>query len=128
MSTDRSCCTQTRAPENVGERCGMDAVSLSIVAEEELEHARGASSCRSARTIHGGRDRVLRETVIALLAGHDLAEHESPGEATVQVLHGHVRLVSAGDAVDPDFREGCEPRVEKSGGGFASERDELEAA
>jgi quercetin dioxygenase-like cupin family protein len=40
----------------------------------------------------------MRQTVIALCAGRQLAEHENPGEATVQVLHGRVRLV-AGDTV-----------------------------
>jgi quercetin dioxygenase-like cupin family protein len=35
--------------------------------------------------------------VIALLAGRGLDEHESPGEATLQVLSGRVRL-EAGDA------------------------------
>src|SRR5699024_4243148 len=43
-------------------------------------------------TIHGGRDHALRQTVIALAGGEDLGEHESPGEATLQVLRGHVRL------------------------------------
>lgn len=72
----------------------MDSTSLLAIADEELETARGASSARSARTVHGGHDRALRETVIALLGGHELAEHESPGEATLQVLRGHVRLRS----------------------------------
>ena len=70
----------------------MDGISLSTLAHEHLEAARSSSSARSARTIHGGHDRSLRETVIALLAGHELAEHESPGEATLQVLEGRVRL------------------------------------
>ena len=39
---------------------------------------------------------MLRQTVIAMLKGAVLAEHESPGEATVYVLRGRVRL-SAGD-------------------------------
>ena len=34
--------------------------------------------------------------MIALCAGRELAEHENPGEATLQVLRGRVRLV-AGD-------------------------------
>jgi quercetin dioxygenase-like cupin family protein len=37
---------------------------------------------------------------LALLAGHDLSEHDSPGEATLQVLQGHVRLTTSGDARD----------------------------
>lgn len=76
----------------------MDSTSLQSVADAELAAARAASSSRSARTIHGGHDRSLRETVIALVAGHELAEHESPGEATLQVLRGRVRL-TAGDDV-----------------------------
>ena len=44
----------------------------------------------------GGHERVLRQTVIAMAAGRRLEEHENPGEATVYVLSGRVRL-SAGD-------------------------------
>ena len=43
-------------------------------------------------------DRALRETVIALLAGHELNDHESPGEATLQVLRGRVRVSSDEDS------------------------------
>ena len=66
----------------------MDGISLSALVDENLEAARSSSSARSARTIHGGHDRSLRETVIALLSGHELAEHESPGEATVGIRPG----------------------------------------
>mgnify|MGYP006264136647 FL=1 len=38
---------------------------------------------------------MLRQTVIAMVSGASLAEHESPGEASVHVLSGRVRL-SAG--------------------------------
>ena len=48
-------------------------------------------------TVVGGHERVLRQTVIAMIGGSVLAEHESPGESTVYVLGGRVRL-SAGDA------------------------------
>ena len=72
----------------------MESTSLSSLSASELEAARGASSGRSALTIHGGHDRSLRETVIALVSGRELSEHESPGEATLQVLTGRVRLTS----------------------------------
>jgi quercetin dioxygenase-like cupin family protein len=75
----------------------MDNISLTALAREQLELAQGSSSGRSARTVHGGREHRLRQTVIALVAGRRLDEHESPEEATVHVLHGRVRLV-AGDA------------------------------
>ena len=70
--------------------------SLPDVVQEHLERARKGSAGRSAHTVHGGHDKHLRQTVIALLAGRDLEEHESPGEATLQVLVGRIRL-EAGD-------------------------------
>jgi quercetin dioxygenase-like cupin family protein len=76
----------------------MESTSLSSLAEAQLEAARGAASGRSAQTIHGGHDRSLRETMIALVSGSALSEHESPGEATLQVVQGRVRLSSGEDA------------------------------
>ena len=54
----------------------------------QLKIAREASSGRSAKTVYGGHEHVLRQTLIALAAGHRLDEHDNPGEATVHVLHG----------------------------------------
>lgn len=72
----------------------MDNVSLKALSREHLERARMASSGRSSQTVYGGQEHVLRQTLIALAAGQRLDEHENPGEATVQVLHGRVRLVA----------------------------------
>ncbi len=74
----------------------MEKSSLTALAREQLKIAQQASSGRSARTVYGGHEHVLRQTLIALAAGHKLDEHDNPGEATVHVLHGRVRL-SAGD-------------------------------
>jgi quercetin dioxygenase-like cupin family protein len=74
----------------------MDNSSLTALAREHLERARTASSGRSSQTVYGGQQHALRQTLIALAAGQRLDEHENPGEATVHVLHGRVRLV-AGD-------------------------------
>ena len=49
-------------------------------------------------SVYGGHEHALRQTVLALSAGAALNEHESPGEATIQVLHGRVRL-TAGQTV-----------------------------
>jgi quercetin dioxygenase-like cupin family protein len=54
-----------------------------------LAEARQAHSGRAAYTLHGGHAHELRQTMMALLAGRQLAEHESPGESTLQVLQGH---------------------------------------
>lgn len=72
----------------------MNKVSLDAIAREQLAKASAGSSGRSAETVNGGHERVLRQTVIALTTGTTLAEHESPGEATLLVLSGRVRLSS----------------------------------
>lgn len=72
----------------------MDSLSLAAVVAEQVALAGAATSGRSARTIHGGHEHALRQTVLALSAGRGLDDHESPGEATLQVLSGRVRLVA----------------------------------
>ena len=76
----------------------MQKSSLDALARELLAAASASSSGRAARTVYGGHEHVLRQTVIALAAGQTLAEHENPGEATVHVLHGRVRLASGPDS------------------------------
>lgn len=70
----------------------MDKLSLVATAREQSRKAQTAGAGRSAQRVHGRHDRSLRQTVIALAAGSTLAEHENPGEATVQVLSGRVRM------------------------------------
>ncbi|MEV4471311.1 hypothetical protein [Nonomuraea sp. NPDC049504] len=43
----------------------------------------------------------MRQTVMALRQGEHMHEREHPGEVTVHVLHGLVRLVA-----EPDSRDG----------------------
>lgn len=74
----------------------MEKSSLTALVRQQLNLAQNASSGRSSHTVYGGHEHVLRQTVIALAAGQMLDEHENPGEATVHVLHGRVRL-AAGD-------------------------------
>lgn len=72
--------------------------SLAEVAQTQLAVAQRAANGRASATVYGGHEHALRQTVIALTGGQELAEHESPGEATVQVLHGRVEM-RAGDDV-----------------------------
>ena len=74
----------------------MPTTNVTEMARQHLRNAASASSHRSAETVYGGHEHALRQTVIALTAGTSLAEHENPGEATLLVLHGSVRL-HAGD-------------------------------
>jgi hypothetical protein len=53
----------------------MQKLSLDALAREEVQTARQASSGRSARTVFGGHEHVLRQTVIALLVGRALGDH-----------------------------------------------------
>lgn len=78
----------------------MDSVSLTQLADQHLDTARLSSSGRSAHTVHGGHDHQLRQTLIALIAGRELSEHQSPGQTTLQVLRGHVRLATGDDSWD----------------------------
>lgn len=95
----------------------MQKLSLEALSRQHLERAVAASTGRSSQTVYGGHERVLRQTLIALSAGGVLSEHENPGEATVLVLRGRVRLVSedaswegmAGDLlIVPEARHGLE--------------------
>ncbi|MGH3561399.1 MAG: cupin domain-containing protein [Mycobacterium sp.] len=76
----------------------MESISLDKLAAEKLAEAQQAHSGRSAHTIYGGATHHLRQTLVALRAGEALAEHDSPGEATLQVLRGRVRLTVGADA------------------------------
>lgn len=76
----------------------MHKYSLDSIGREQQQKAAAAPAKRAAETVYGGRECVLRQTVVALGGGSELAEHDSPGEATVLVLTGRIRLVAGEDA------------------------------
>ncbi|MEV7804465.1 LuxR family transcriptional regulator [Microbispora sp. NPDC088329] len=78
----------------------MTKVALTALVRDLLTRARTTDNGRSATTVHGGHDRSLRQTVMALRQGEHIHEHEHPGEVTVHVLHGRVRLVAGPDSWD----------------------------
>jgi|SRR2546430_6894583 len=78
----------------------MRKLSLDAVAREQLKLAKENSNQRSAKTVYGGHEHALRQSVIALAAGAVMADHISPGEATLHVLQGRVRLTSGKDTWD----------------------------
>ena len=92
----------------------MQKMSLQALARNQLELAAAAPSGRSAHTVYGGHEQVLRQTLIALTAGTSLSEHENPGEATVQVLSGRVRLLAGGDSSYPPPDTPCTPSTMRS--------------
>lgn len=84
-----------RTESNVDQQMGtmdMDALSMTALADAQLNAARGARVGRAAHTVYGGQDCALRQTLLALAEGQRLDEHENPGEATLFVLDGRVQL------------------------------------
>ena len=75
----------------------MQKLSLEAVARELLARAAETTGGRAAQTVIGGHEKVLRQTVIAIVKDAELTEHANPGEASVYVLHGRV-LLAAGDS------------------------------
>jgi quercetin dioxygenase-like cupin family protein len=71
---------------------------LADVGADAIRSAASAPARRAALTLVGGATAPLRQTVLALLAGVQLAEHEAPGTATLQVLRGSVRLTAGDDS------------------------------
>lgn len=63
---------------------------LSALAAEHLAAATAAPRGRSAQLVTN--DGPLRQSVIALRGGEQIAEHNAPTAATLQVLLGTVRL------------------------------------
>jgi quercetin dioxygenase-like cupin family protein len=75
-------------------------MSLDALAREHASRAASDSTGRSSTTVFGGHECVLRQTLTALQAGRTMSEHNNPGEATVFVLKGRIRLVAGDDAWD----------------------------
>ena len=83
----------------------MESIGLMESAEKQLELARGARSRRASTALVGDRDSRLRLHLMALAAGTALDEHESPGEATLHVLVGRVRLIAGSRSLTLDAGE-----------------------
>lgn len=78
--------------------------SLPAAVAQVLTAATESSAGRSAHTLTPGAHAPLKQTLLALRGGESLNEHESPGAATLQVLHGRVRLVAG--ALEVEMGEG----------------------
>lgn len=76
----------------------MAELNVNDIATELTEKASGGDAGRASLTLYGGHDKSLRQTLIVLLEGHELAEHASPGEATLLVFNGRVRLSTEADS------------------------------
>lgn len=75
-------------------------VTLVELGDEVLAQARELQTGRSARTLTPGAGAPLKQTLLALTEGAELAEHRAPGSATIQVLRGEVHLRAAGTTLE----------------------------
>jgi quercetin dioxygenase-like cupin family protein len=75
----------------------MQKHSLDALARELLEAASRSPAGRSATTVVGGHEHVLRQTIVALTSGAVLSDHENPGEATLYVVSGRVEVIAGED-------------------------------
>lgn len=69
--------------------------NVETIADELAAKATESPAGRAAKHLSGGPGSTMTHTVIALTEGSELSEHENPGEATVLVLAGHVRMEEA---------------------------------
>ena len=60
----------------------MQKHSLEALARELSAKAAAVKGGRAAETVLGGHEKVLRQTVIAMVKDAELTEHANPGEAT----------------------------------------------
>ncbi|SDT18292.1 hypothetical protein SAMN04489751_4029 [Brevibacterium sandarakinum] len=67
--------------------------NLAELTDELLNKARSANSGRAAHGVYSGQ--YLKQALLTLTAGTTMAEHDSPPEATLQVLKGSVALSAA---------------------------------
>jgi quercetin dioxygenase-like cupin family protein len=77
------------------QKLSLEALARELLSRTSGQEASGAGGgSRTAQTVVGGHEKVLRQTVIALAKDAALAEHASPGEATLYVLRGRVTLTA----------------------------------
>ncbi|EPR77140.1 hypothetical protein ADILRU_0520 [Leifsonia rubra CMS 76R] len=70
----------------------MTKISIEALALHQLHAAAEAGGGRASETVYGGHEKSLRQTVIGMLKGTSLGEHDNHDDATVYVLQGRIRL------------------------------------
>lgn len=78
----------------------MAKANVSALANEVLAEARQAGAGRAARTLTPGAGLPLTQTLLAMVEGVTLNEHENPGAATLHVLRGRIRLDAGTEVVE----------------------------
>ena len=79
---------------------GSTIAHVPTLADAVLADARQSHAGRAGRTLTRGVGVPLTQTLLALVAGVTLNEHESPGAATLHVLQGRLRLDASGEELE----------------------------
>jgi quercetin dioxygenase-like cupin family protein len=81
---------------NVAERTPTGPQRLEELGAQVLDEARGHGNGRSALTLTPGEGGPLKQTLLGIRAGEELAEHPTPGPASIHVLTGRATLTVDG--------------------------------
>jgi quercetin dioxygenase-like cupin family protein len=73
---------------NVAERTPGSPVELSAVGDRLLDEARANANGRSAVTLTPSEGGPLKQTLLAIAGGRELAEHPAPGPSSIQIVRG----------------------------------------
>jgi quercetin dioxygenase-like cupin family protein len=95
-------------------------VDLQLAAQELLRSLPEQPSGRTARTLTPGAHAPLKQTLLALAAGTSLQDHRAPGQATIEVLAGSVRI-TVGEAAQALRAGGWAPIPDETHGLIADE-------
>jgi quercetin dioxygenase-like cupin family protein len=77
-------------------------IDIPLAAEQVLAEARAAKAGRAGRTLTPGAGVPLKQALLALTEGEVLADHESPGDATLHLLSGSIRLTAGDRTIELD--------------------------
>ncbi|MEU1791266.1 cupin [Streptomyces sparsogenes] len=96
---------------------------LTALARHHLDRAKAEPHGRSSHLfLHDG---PLRQSVIAMVAGCELDEHNAPPAASIQVLHGHVRLTAGETGGRLDLIAGQVERIPQERHGVVALEDSV---
>lgn len=92
--------TVTDLTEARSQPAATDAQQPINIPRAAADVARASRAGRAGRTLMPGAGAALKQTLLALVTGQSLADHDSPGAATLQVLVGIVRLTGGGESLE----------------------------
>jgi quercetin dioxygenase-like cupin family protein len=75
-----------------------NVVDLAVAGAALLEQAGESHNGRATQLLHTAPDVGLAQVLLAIRAGHELADHENPGEATLHGISGRAQLNAGDDA------------------------------